>query len=178
MSDVTEISGWVDKIQKGIWDSFGMASKEVMDAWAVFIVSRMRTNRMNPSAKPISIWKGKLARGIQGQEGSTDDGIMEENVIVYERTLRVPYGAISEYGGTTSATPKARRAMFATLKKLGTYNPHTSWTNASKFIHPAFNFIKDSIPEMSMDRIEQPIRRHLDIELNKIPNLEVVIGNK
>lgn len=178
MSNVQDISGWIDKIQKGIWDSFGMASKEIMDAWAVFIVSRMRTNRMNPSAKNISIWKGKLARGIQGGEGSTDDGIVDESAIVYERTIRVPYGAISEYGGETRATPKARRAMFATLKKLGTYNPKTTWTNRAIFVHQAFDFVKDSIPEMSMDKIKEPIRRHLEIELNKIPNLEVVIGGK
>ena len=177
MSDVKDISEWIKKIERGIWDSFGMASKEVMDAWAVFIVSRMKTNKQTyPSAKPISIYQGNLARAIQNS--SNDTGIMENNVIVYERNVRVPYAAISEYGGTVRATPSMRRAMFAKLKASGRYNKETVNMHKAVFEHKPFEFIKDSIAEMTADKIEPAIRRNLEIELNKIPNLEVVIGNK
>jgi hypothetical protein len=179
MSDVKDISEWIKKIERGIWDSFGMASKEVMDAWADFIVLRMKTNKQTyPSAKPISIYQGKLARGLQGREGSIDDGLVDDSVIVYERTVRVPYAAISEYGGSVPATSSMRRAMFAKLKAMGRYNKDTVWTHKAIFEHKPFEFIKDSISEMSVEKIEKPIRRHLKIELDKIPNLEVVIGGK
>ena len=171
-----ELSEWIKKIQDGIWESFGYASKEIMDAWAVFIVSRMKINKQTyPSAKPISIYQGRLARGIQGGE-VVDNGIMEDNVIVYERAVKVPYAAISEYGGTVRATPSMRRAMFAKLKSTGRYNKDTVNMHKAVFEHKPFDFIKDSIEEMSVEKIEQPIKRHLEIELNKIPNLEVVIG--
>ena len=181
MSDVKDISEWIKKIERGIWDSFGMASKEVMDAWAVFIVSRMRTNRQNPSPKPISIYTGRLARALQGGGESQDDGIVDDSVVVYERTVKVPYAAISEYGGKTRANNSTRRAMFAQLKKMGTYNKNTVWTHKAFFDHrdgSGMQFVKDSISEMSIDKIKPAIMRHIETELNKIPNLEVVIGGK
>lgn len=179
MSDVKDISEWMQRIKVGIWDSFGMASKEVMDAWAVFIVSRMKMNRQTyPSAKPISIYQGRLARGIQGGSESYDDGIVDESAIVYERTIRVPGAALNEYGGKVPVKPSMRRAMFAKLKAMGTYNKDTVWTHKAIFDHKPFEFIKDSISEMTVDKITPAIMRHMEIELNKIPNLEVTIGRK
>ena len=179
MSDVKDISGWIKKIERGIWDSFGMASKEVMDAWVVFAVSRMKTNRQTyPSAKPISVYQGRLARGLQGGSESSDDGIVDDSDIVYERTVKVPYAAISEYGGKVPATKSMRRAMFAKLKETGRYNKDTVWTHKAVFEHKPFEFMKDSIAEMSVDKITPAIMRHIETELNKIPNLEVVIGGK
>lgn len=177
MSDVKEISSWISLIQEAIWNGLWYSSKEVMDAWSVFIVSRMRTNRQNPSPKPISIWEGRLAKAIQGGQESSDNGEQGDTIISYERTIKVPYGAISEYGGKTKATPSARKAMFATLKKLGTYDPKKSWTNREYFEHPAFEFVNSSISEISMDTIQEPIMRNLEKTFNQIPDIEVVIGN-
>ena len=179
MSDVQEISGWMNKIKTGIWDAFGASSKEIMDAWAVFIVSRMKTNRQTyPSAKPISIFQGKLARGIQGGEGTTDDGLVDDSAIVYERTIRVPYAGISEFGGRVRATPSMRRAMFAKLKAMGRYNKDTVWTHKAIFEHKPFEFIKDSVEGMTVDKITPAIMRHVEKELNKIPNIEVLLVSK
>ncbi len=178
MSDVQNISGWMKKIQDGIWESFGYASKEIMNAWTVFIVSRMKMNRQTyPSAKPISIYQGNLARALQGGEGSYDDGIMEDGTIVYARNIKLPHAAISEYGRTLAMTQARMRAIITVLKLTKRYDP--KYKGHKQIIeHPAFEFINDSIPEMSVDKISPAIMRHMETELNKIPNIEVVIGGK
>ncbi len=175
MSNVQDISGWIDKIKQGVWTAFGSSSKDIMNTWAVFIVSRMKSGQDYPAIKPPAIKSGKLARAIQ--DGSTDDGIMEDDVIVYERTIKVPYAWMIEEGGSVPVTPRMKSFFLwkysQTKEKKWKYMAF-----AGTLRHPALDYIKDSILGMTVDKIEPAISRHLEAELNKIPNLEVIIGNK
>ncbi len=99
------ISNWMNEIKEGVWTSFGTASKDIMSVWAVFIVSRMKTSKQSyPSQKPIAVLSGGLARAIQSS--SIETGLQTESEIVYERTVNVPHGAISEYGKEEFITKK------------------------------------------------------------------------
>ncbi len=172
-----EISEWISKIQKGIWDSFALGSKDVMNAWAVFIVSRMKTGQSYPAVKPPAIQSGRLVRAIQGGSESSDDGIVDDSTIVYERTIRVPYAWMIEEGGNVAVT--SRMKSFFLWKYSQTKEKKWKYMAfAGALKHPPLDYIKDSIMGMTVDKIEPAISRHLEIELNKIPNLEVVIGNK
>jgi hypothetical protein len=138
----------------------------------------MKTNRQSyPSTKPISIVQGRLARGIQGQEGSIDNNTSTETEVSRERTIMVPGAALNEYGGSVPATPSMRRAMFAKLVRSGRYNKDTVWTHRAIFEHKPFEFVKDSIEGMTMDKISPTFLRNMEEQLSKIPNLEVTIGN-
>lgn len=170
-----ELSEWISKIQKGIWDSFGMASKDIMNTWAVFMVSRMKNGQEYKATSPPAIKSGNLARAIQ--DGSTDDGLMDDSAIVYERTIKVPHAWMIEEGGNVAVTERMK--MFFLWKYHLTKEKKWKYMAFAKTLnHPALDYIKDSIMGMTADKIEPAISRHLEVELNKIPNLEVVIGNK
>jgi hypothetical protein len=174
---MSDISQWMGKIKDVVWDSFSMASKDIMDIWTVTMVAMMRTGKQGyPSSKPIAIAQGRLARSIQGKAEFFDDGIVDDSAIVYERTIQVPYAFISEYGGNVTASSSMRRAMFAKLKQMGRYNKDTVWTHKAVFEHKPFEFVKDSIEEMTVEKIEPSIGRHMEEQLNKIPDMEVTIG--
>uniref|UniRef100_A0A6M3IY43 Uncharacterized protein n=1 Tax=viral metagenome TaxID=1070528 RepID=A0A6M3IY43_9ZZZZ len=174
MSDIQE---WIKKIERGIWDGLASSSKDVMDVWAVFMVSRMKSDQGYKATAPPSIKSGRLARAIQGMADSSDGGVVDDNAIVYERTLKIPYAWMLEKGGNINVTDRMKKMFLwkysQTKEKKWAYMAFAKTLN-----HPALNYIQDSITGMSVEKIEAPIRRHLETELNKIPNLEVTIGVK
>ena len=176
-----EIQDWMNKIRQGIWTGLGASAKDIMQVWAVRMVAQMKAFAGYPSPPPISKLSGRLARAIQGQAESTDGLKKTDTEITYERTLQVPYAAISEYGKKVSATDAMRRAMFAKLKSMGQYKREHARIGMGKkgmFEHNPYYFVRDSIEQMTADMIEPAVEKHVKEQLNKIPNLEVVIGNK
>ena len=169
---------WTDKIEHGLWNAFNASSEDVMNIWAAFIVSRMKSAKQSyPSEKPISIGQGNLVRAIQGKQNFQDMFSQDESKSIYERTINLPYANLSEEGGNVPATEPMRRAMFAKLKSTGRYlNDETLWTHKAIFEHKPFHFINDSINEVDVNMFERTFREHIENELGKIDDLEVKIG--
>ena len=178
---MSEIQDWMNKIRQGIWEGLALSSPDIMQVWTVRMVAQMKAFAGYPSPPPISIRSGRLARAIQGVAESTDGLKKTDTEITYERTLQVPYAAISEYGKSVDATDKMRKAMFAKLKLSGHYRKDAARIGMGikgKFEHNPYYFVRDSIEQMTADMIEPAVEKHVTEQLNKIPNLEVVIGNK
>lgn len=174
---MSEIQEWMNKIRQGIWTGLGASAKDIMQVWAVFMVSGMKQGQSYPSTKPIGIVSGRLARAIQGQADYTDDGVQDDDVIVYERTIRVPYASISEHGGQVTVNPRMK--SYFLWKYSQTKERKWAYMAFSKTLnHKPFEFVKDSIQGMDANKIEPAVQRHVTEQLNKIPNLEVIIGNK
>lgn len=179
MSDVAK---WMNDIREGIWTAFGKSSKDVMNVWTSRMVSNMKSGGNSyPSTLPIGRNSGDLSDALQGKALSADEYSSPQDQIMYERRVLVPYAGISEYGGQVNATPQSRKAMFAKLKRMGKYvreEANIGQGMKIKFDHKAFKFVESSINEFSASELEQAVTPHILNELNKIPNLEITIGNK
>lgn len=174
---MSDIQNWVNRIKDGIWTGLGASAKDIMQVWAVLMVSGMKQGQTYPSTKPIGIVSGRLARAIQGQAEYSDDGIQDDDVIIYERTIRVPYANISEHGGKVNVSPRMK--SYFLWRYSQTKERKWAYMAFSKSLfHKPFEFVKDSITNMDVNKIEQPVKRHVLEQLSKIENLEVVIGNK
>lgn len=177
MSDIRDISEWMRKIKTAVWDGLSKSSKDIMNVWAVTIVSRMKTGQGYPSTKPIAIAKGRLARAIQGVSDSSDDGIVDDSAIVYERTIRVPYADISERGGEVPVS--TRMKAFFLWKYSQTKEKKWKYMAFAKTLkHKPFEYVLDSFRDMSVSKITPAIMRHVESEVKKIQGLEVIIGKR
>jgi hypothetical protein len=173
MSNVQDISGWMDKIQRATWESFGYSCKGIMNTWAYNIAMRMQlAKRGYPSTEPLRMNTGNLGRAFMD---GTDDGIMEDSAIVYTRTINSPYAAISEYGKSLALTRARIAAIMINVKKLGRYNPAMRG-HKTTIDHPAFKYVESSVKEFDINKIAPIVKHFLEVELSKIPNLEVVSG--
>ncbi len=179
MSDVTK---WVNDIREGIWTAFGKSGKDVMNVWTSMMVSNMRTGGNSyPSTLPIGRNSGDLADALQGKSLSVDEFSSPQDQIMYERRVLVSYADISERGGFVNQTPQSRKAMFAKLKKMNKYVREEANIGRGmkiKFDHKAFKFVENSINEFSAKELQEAVMPHVLNELNKIPNIEITIGNK
>ena len=179
MSDVVK---WMNDIREGIWTAFKPASKDIMSEWTSRMVSNMKTGGNSyPSTLPISKGEGDLSNALLGKSLSADEQESLEEMIVYSRRVLVPYANLAEHGGSIKATPAMRKAMFARLKRMGKYVK--SEANIGRgmkitFDHKAFKFVENSLEDMDAKVLEDKVMPHILSELNKIPNIEVVIGNR
>jgi len=180
MSD--DVTKWMSDIREGVWTAFKSSSKDVMSVWTSMMVANMKSGGNSyPSTLPISIGEGDLSQALLGNRLSVDEFSSPADEIMYQRRVLVPYAGVSEYGGQTNATPQSRKAMFAKLKKMGKYVREEANIGRGmkiRFDHKAFKFVEKANEEISANQLEEAIMPHVINELNKIPNIEVTIGNK
>lgn len=178
---MSEIQNWINKIIKGVWDSFGDSAPEITSMIGVMVAS----NLMRPSA---SHWgriseRGRLARAYQGQSEAVENLSKSETEIIHERKIQVPYAKILEKGGQTKVTSRVAGAMYRLYKMTGDKKYLKAFLSArlgwkSFFEHKSHPYLSEAYSSMTIDKISNPIRRNIEKRLNMIENLEVILGNK
>ena len=178
---MSEISEWVGQIHVGIWQGLQRSSLEVMNVWTSEMVAKMRSGgNTYPSGDIIGKRSQRLANALRGFSEHTDIQNLSPNSIIHERTVLVPYADISEHGAKIAPTDKQRRAMFARLKLMNMYKKEYSRIGQGVkgiFDHKAFGFVKNSAKDFTTESLSKAIMPYIEAELNKIRNIEVVIGN-
>lgn len=176
---MSEISDWMGKIREGIWTGFGKSAKDVMKSWTSEMVFNMKSGQSQnyPAREPLGIFTGKLSNALLGNANSFDDGLQDENKIVYERTVQVPYADISDKGGTVQVTPKMKAFLihkyYQTKEKKYLYMAF-----AGALYHYKFDYVQDAVKRIDGQGVlNERIMPHVLNELSKIQNIEVVIGN-
>lgn len=179
MSDFNVVE-WMAKIQKSVWDAMGETAPDVVD------VIGIRAEAILNSRKP-AFWgnprqSGRIQAALRGQDNFTDSFSKTESEITAEREINLPFAYPLEYGGSSKVNP-AMAGVFYKLYEL-TKDKKYKWAyvsakngwksefkrNAHPFVAPAY----DAVNEETLTRLLEP---YLTKELNKIPNLEVIIGN-
>lgn len=177
MSD--DITKWMDDIREGTWTAFGKSSKDIMDTWGFIMATSLRTGGSAYPVSKLGQRSGRLGDALMGIKDSEDDGRQEDNVIVYQRTIKVPYADISDKGGDVKITERMRGYLLA--QYMDTKDKKYAYMAFSKdgmLHHKAFNYAQEATNKIDSSIIAEKVMPHVINELNKIPNLEVTIGNK
>lgn len=178
---MSEIQDWMNKIRESIWTGFGKSAKDVMTSWTSEMVFNMKSGQSNyPARKPLGIFTGKLSNALLGNSNSFDDGIQDDNKIVYERTVQVPYADISDKGGNVPITTRMKGFLihkyYQTKEKKYLY---MAFSNSGTLKHYKFDYVQDAVKRLDGKGVlNERIMPHILNELNKVQNIEVVIGNK
>lgn len=144
---------------------FVRSSSEILKALLVYSVGRFMDKQKGAKPKPLrlNIKSGQLARYVQLPIGIQQQGTnLEYDTISAERTMRFPYLAIHEYGGTfpfrggahsfagaLASQPVQKRAMFARLTREGEYDKSKAMRGQGKasYTMPSRTFLRLAIAD-------------------------------
>lgn len=170
MYEIDEITQYVEKIKDAVMTGAGESAKTIMDYISISIVVNMKTEMQSyPATKPVSLVTGRLARAIQGSQESKDDGTMSDDVIVYERSILVPYANITEYGGNVFINTRMRNYMYykyQTTKELKYLYMYL--TKQDYYKHRPLMFVQDILEKIDSQQILDIISKEVEEKVRSI----------
>lgn len=173
-----DITSWIAKISKAIWTGIGEGAPYLVD-----VIGEESAKILD--AKPVTWFnpnqQRRLRNAVIGVNNYTDNLSKTEAEILAERELNVPHAFIVEEGGETAVNPKVAAKFYHLYKQSGDEKYKWAYLSAklkwkTKFSHKKHPFIAPAYERINSAIIEKVIYPHIETELTKIPNLEVIIG--
>ena len=173
-----DLISWMNKIRESVWTAMGSSSKDVMDSWTMRMTSSMLRGGGTRPVQKLGLRTARLSNALLGVSESSDDGTQTDDMIIYQRTVSVPYADISDKGGNIQIDARMRAGLIKKAKQMGERKyAWMAYSRSGMLHHKKFDYTGEAAEKMTEADYTEILRPHLERELNKIPNIEVVIGN-
>lgn len=177
---MSNLQNWFNYVAVQIVNGIQSSGSNIINSIVDNSIDKYMLTHRNPypSTDTIGIDTGRLVRAMRTPK---DIIVQGQNTLIYTRVIDTPYSVISNEGGNIRPTMSMIKAMFANLKKTGRYNPNIKRGKQHKggiiFRHKPFRFLDKAVAHYTSDMLLRDTQEQILLALEKIPNIEVQIGN-